>query len=414
MINNKKVISPDFFPNFEIDDYLLIKKILKNKKDWLWGRELDILEYEFKRFFPNGEIFLFSSARGALEIFLKFYLDHTQNKKVATQAFTCLVVPKAIINAGGKPIYIDIGQNHLNFTKKELEKVLKENKDISVVILQNTFGVPNYLDDLLDILKEKKVLIIENLAHSFGAKFNNYYLGNYGDVALVSLGRSKVISSIFGGVLIINNKDLANQFKKVYENLESMNNYFIFKTLIYALLMINSRNNFASYGKNLMLLIRKLNLGILDISKNERKGLTEKYTVKKLPNALAKIALYQLKKIFRFNDHREKITKIYLKEGLIPYGEIPSNFYDYYYLRFPITTIKPEKIINQLKKYNIYLGNWYNSPLAPLMKRLDKFHYYYGMCPRAENLSLSIYNLPTNILTSEEDAHLIAELVKKS
>mgnify|MGYP001627180677 CR=1 FL=1 len=409
---NKKLISPDFFPNFENDDYLLIKKILKDRNSWQKGRELEFLNYELKKFFPKGEIFLFTTERGALEYFLKFYLRKTNQKKVGIQAFTCFVVPKAIINAGGTPVYIDIGKGCLNFTKKELEEILKNHPDLSIIILQNTFGVPNNLNQIIDILKEKNIFIIENLAHSFGGKINNIYLGNNGQVALVSLGRSKVISSIFGGVLIINDKDLAEEFKKFYNLLNYPNKNFIFRTLSYALAMIKLRNNFSSYGKYLMYVIRKLNLGVLDISKKERRGITESYTIKKMPNAFAHLAILQLRKIFKFSEHREKITKIYIKEGLIPYSELVTNA-EFYYLRFPLTTLKPHLLIERLKKYNIYLGNWYDSPLAPLKKRLDRFGYYYGMCPNAENLSLSIFNLPTNILTTPDDAYLITELIKK-
>jgi hypothetical protein len=46
-----KLISPDFFPNFEKDDFDLIKKILKNKNDWQEGRELEILKFELKKNF---------------------------------------------------------------------------------------------------------------------------------------------------------------------------------------------------------------------------------------------------------------------------------------------------------------------------------------------------------------------------
>ncbi|MCS7183910.1 MAG: DegT/DnrJ/EryC1/StrS family aminotransferase [Patescibacteria group bacterium] len=407
------LISPDFFPNFEKDDYQLIKKIIKNPKELIEGREIEILEYELKKFFPKGEIFFFTTERGALEFFLKFYLSYyTKNKKVITQAFTCFVVSKAIIKAGGIPLYVDIAPNYLNFDKKELEKVLKENLDISAIILQNTFGVPNNINQILDLLYDKNILIIENLAHSFGGKFENQYLGNFGKVALISFGRSKVISSIFGGVLVINDKNLAEEFRSFYEKLDYPKKNFILRTLIYSLIMGKARENFSSYGKYLLALIRKLNLGVLEISKKERIGETEDYSIKKMPNAFAKIAIHQLKKIFKFNDHREKISKTYIKEGLIPYGENYRNA-DYYYLRFPLTTLKPPKLIEKLKKYNIYLGNWYNSPLAPLTKRLDRYGYYYGMCPNAENLSLTIYNLPTNILTTIEDAHLLTELIKK-
>jgi len=409
-----KLISPDFYPNFEKEDYLLIKKIIKNKKEWINGNELELLKFEFKKFLPNSEIFLFSTERGALEFFLKFYLQNKENKKVAIQGFTCFVVPKAIINAGGIPVFLDLKEGYLNFTIEELYKVYKNNPDISVVIVQNTFGVPNDLEPLIDFCKEKNILLIENLAHSFKAKYQGKFLGNFSDVALITLGRSKVISGIFGGVLIIRNREMAEKFNSYYSNLEVIKNKkWLFKALLYSYLMRYIRENYNSYGKLLGYFMRKFNLAVLDITEKEKGGGNEDYTVKKMPNAFAKIALNQIKKIVRFSEHREKISKIYLKEGILPYGENPTN-YEFYYLRFPITYIQPKKLIEKLKKYNIYLGNWYHSPLAPLEKRLDRFGYYYGMCPNAERLCLTILNLPTNILTTPEDAYLISELIKKN
>jgi len=409
-----KLISPDFYPNFERDDYFLIKKLLKNRKNWIEGPELELLKFEFKKFFPDSEIFLFSTERGALEFFLKFYLSGKKEKKVAIQAFTCFVVPKAIINAGGIPLFLDIKEGYVNFTIDELYKAYQNNPDISVVIIQNTFGIPNDIESIINFCKEKNILLIENLAHSFNAKYQGKFLGNFGEVSLISLGRSKVISGIFGGVLVIRNKELAENFVSYYENLENITDKkWLFKVLLYSYLMRYIRVNYNLYGKFLGYTLRKFNLAVLDITEKEKRGFNESYTVKKMPNVFATIALNQIKKIVRFSEHREKITKIYLKEGLLPYGENPIN-YEFYYLRFPITSNQPKKLIEKLKKYNIYLGNWYHSPLAPLEKRLDRFGYYYGMCPNAEKLSLIILNLPTNILTTPEDAHLVAELIKKN
>jgi dTDP-4-amino-4,6-dideoxygalactose transaminase len=407
----KRLISPDFFPNFEKDDYDLIKKILLRRKNLIEGESIDLFIRGLDKFFPKGKIFLFSSERGALETFLRFYLTKENRKKVICQAFTCFVVPKAIINSGGIPVFVDIKDGCLNFDLENLEKVYDEN--VSVVITQNTFGVPSNIENILNFCKDKKILLIENLAHAFSSKYKGIYLGNFGDVAIFSLGRTKIISSIFGGVLVINNENLANEFEEYYKKLNYPNKKFVLKSLAYALLMIKFREKYFSYGKIMMYLLRKMGFGILDISKRERLGYSEDYLTCKLPNAFAEIAYHQLRKIIKFNEHREKLSKIYLKEGLIPYGEKPEDDYEFYYLRYPMTTIKPKKLIEKMKKYNIYLGNWYNSPLAPLEKRLDRFGYYYGMCPNAEKLSMMIYNLPTNILTKEEDAYLISELLKK-
>lgn len=410
---NKKLISPDFFPNFERDDYKIIKNLLFSVKENLIKGEYEkLLVNELKKFFPDSEIFLFNSERGALQKFLEFYLNKVPNKKIATQAFTCFVVPHSILKAGGNPVFLDIKKGCLNFDTEILKDILVKDKDIGAVITQNTFGVPNDVIKILEITEENNILLIENLAHSFGAKYKEKYLGNFGKVALLTFGRSKVISGIFGGALIINDKNLGEEFKVIYEKIEYPSLLWVRKTLFYAYLMGKVRNNYNNFTKSLAYLLRILKIIEPEISKKEYLGQEDKIRILKMPNAFAKIALNQLKKIYKFSEHREKIAKIYLKEGILPYGEIPTQ-YEFYYLRYPITVNKPIKLIDSLKKYNIYLGNWYHSPLAPVKKRLDRFGYYYGMCENAEKLCFSVCNLPTNILTTENDAYILAELIKK-
>ena len=410
---NKKLISLDFFPNFEKDDYKIIKDLLfSSKENLIKGEYEKLLINELKKFFPDSEIFLFNSERGALQKFLEFYLTKTPNKKVATQAFTCFVVPHSILKAGGNPVFLDIKKGWLNFDVEILKETLAKNKEIGVVIAQNTFGVPNDIISILEITEENNILLIENLAHSLGAKYKEKYLGNFGKVALLTFGRSKVISGIFGGALVINDKNLGEEFKAIYRKIEYPNPHWVRKTLFYTYLIGKIRNNYNSFTKSLAYLLRIFKIIEPEISSKEYMGQEDKIRILKMPNAFAKIALNQLKKIYKFSDHREKIAKIYLKEGILPYGEIPHQ-YEFYYLRYPILVNNPIKLIDSLKKYNIYLGNWYHSPLAPVKKRLDRFGYYYGMCKNAEELCFSICNLPTNILTCEDDAYLVAELIKK-
>lgn len=406
-----KLISTDFFPNFEADDYKIIKKLLL-AKEVIEGIDQEILTNELKKFFPKSQIFLFNSERGALQKFLEFYLSKQNKEKVATQGFTCFVVPKAILEAGGYPIFLDIQSGSLNFDADIFFDKLKQHPDIKIVILQNTFGVPNEIGKILDIAREKNILVIENLAHAFGAQYKNIYLGNFGDVTLLTFGRSKVISGIFGGALIVHNQELAEEFKGVYKQINYPSKIWVKKALLYAYLLGRLRRNYNKINKFLAYLMRILKIIEPEISLKEYQKQVDPLRNYKMPNAFAKIAVNQIRKIFKFNEHREKIAKIYFQEGLLPYGITPSNF-SFYYLRFPLTSNKKKAIFEKFKKYNIYLGNWYNSPLAPLEKRLDRYGYYYGMCPNAEKLCLTIYNLPTNILTTEEDAHLIAELLKK-
>jgi dTDP-4-amino-4,6-dideoxygalactose transaminase len=239
------------------------------------------------------------------------------------------------------------------------------------------------------------------------------YLGNFGDVALLSFGRNKVISSLIGGCLVINNKNLSEQFKKFYETIPLPPVPWIKKQLLHGFISGYAKKSYATIGKPLMFLLRKLKLSSLEISDLEKKGIMPKNYISKMPDVFFSLLKNQLNKLEKFNQHRIKIAHTYKKEGLFHYGEIALNS-EPIYLRYPMFSVKPDKIIEKFKKYNIYLGNWYQSVLAPAQKRLDRFGYYYGKCPNAEKLALGSYNLPTNINTTIRDAELISEILKQT
>ena len=70
---------------------------------------------------PNN-IFLYWKGRVALYAFLKS-LDLKKDDEVIIPAFTCVVVPNAIIYAGLKPVYVDISTETFNMDISVVEKV---------------------------------------------------------------------------------------------------------------------------------------------------------------------------------------------------------------------------------------------------------------------------------------------------
>ena len=85
----------------------------------------------------QNNIFLYSKGRVALFAFLKS-LDLKEDDEVIIPAFTCVVVPNAIIYAGLKPVYVDIKSTTFNMDVFLIESVI--NKRTKVIICQNTFG----------------------------------------------------------------------------------------------------------------------------------------------------------------------------------------------------------------------------------------------------------------------------------
>ena len=58
------------------------------------------------------------------------------------------------------------------------------------------------------LCRDHKLYLIEDCAHALGASYQGRPCGSFGDIALLSFGRDKVISSVNGGVLLINNPHL--------------------------------------------------------------------------------------------------------------------------------------------------------------------------------------------------------------
>ncbi|MDO8663279.1 MAG: DegT/DnrJ/EryC1/StrS family aminotransferase, partial [Candidatus Wildermuthbacteria bacterium] len=131
------------------------------------------------------------------------------------------------------------------------------------------------------------------------------------------------------------------------------------------------------------------------------------YFPKRMPNALAILALNQFKKIERFNQHRREISKFYAENlgGRLDEGNI--------YLRFPVKNPRAHEIIKKAWQNNLLIGDWYTSPIAPHDTRLDKIGYNLGSCPQAEKLSKETLNLPTHINISPKDAQIIVDFLKQ-
>jgi perosamine synthetase len=411
---NKDLIHIDLVPNFEDDDYEIIKKI---EARYGAGQEIEesknaVLEI-LRFYFPQGEIFFFNSARGALSFLLtQTYADYTQTNadknlsllehtsEVITQAFSCLVVPNAIKFSGYKPIYVDIDETY-NLDIEDLKR--KINEKTKAIIIQNTFGIPAKIDEILEIAHQNNILVIENLTHSLGAKYKGKYLGNFGDFALLSFNRNKVISSIIGGALVVNNKNFLEKIKQNYESLPEFSQKEIQKIIFTGKVLYQAKKNYNFLKKIYLKFLRKSGKTVEMISLIEKQGKKPENYLFKFPEVLFPLLLNQLKKLERFNEKRKEVAKIYLEK-------FPLNFEgEPIFLRFPILIENRDFVLEKFKKENIYLGDWYRCVLDPCFD-LKIFDYEIGSCPKAEEITKKIINLPT--LIGKKEAELIIRKIK--
>jgi dTDP-4-amino-4,6-dideoxygalactose transaminase len=414
---NKNLIHIDLVPNFEDDDYEIIKKI---EARYGAGQEIEEAKNEvleiLKFYFPQGEIFFFNSARGALS-FLLMQLDNIEKSEIITQAFSCLVVPNAIKFAGYKPIYIDIDETY-NLDIENLKR--KINERTRAIIIQNTFGIPAKIDEILEIAHQNNILVIENLTHSLGAKYKGKYLGNFGDFALLSFNRNKVISSIIGGALVVNNKNFLEKIKNSYELLPEPSQKEIQKIIFTGKVLYEAKKNYNFLTKLYLKFLRKIGKTVEMVSSIEKQNKKPENYLFKFPDILFPLLLNQLRKLKRFNEKRKEAAKIYMTRIYADFTRtdadsgtdagsnlsLRESASEPIFLRFPILIENRDFVLEKFKKENIYLGDWYRCVLDPCFD-LKIFDYEIGSCPKAEEITKKIINLPT--LIDKEKAKFIIQ-----
>jgi len=403
----KKIISASLSPNTQSDDVLRALTILLQPRKWLDGPSIKGTEQWFEQHFPKTVAASFNSGRSALLAILTAF-GIGKGDEVLVQAFTCVAVPNSILWAGAKPIFADI-DGSLNIDVRDAE--YKISPKTRAIIVQHTLGVPADMDAITAFAKKHKLLLIEDCAHSLGAQYNGKPVGQIGDAAFFSFGRDKVVSSVFGGLAIIQKKH-KNEVKKLVDfqkNLRYPSNFWIWQQLLHPIvfsLVLPTYN--MGFGKLLLFVCQKLKLLSFPVYAEEKCAIKPDDFPKKYPNALAYLLELQLTKLESLNNHRKHIAGYY-QERLKKLGIHPLQLREgAVYLRLPLLVSNPKSTLSAAKKSGILLGNWYHNTIDPVGVIFENIGYRRGLCPNAEKAAAHIINLPTNI-SDDEAAFVIQE-----
>ena len=253
-----KPISISLSPNTEKDDVRLAFKLIFKPSLWKKGKAIEQLENEFKKYLGIKYAISFNSGRSAFLAILRG-LQLETNKEVLLQAFTCNAASNPIIWAGLKPIYEDVSENDFNIDIKNLKRKLTAKS--RVLVVQHTFGLPVNLDEVLQFCKENNLLLIEDCAHSLGASYKGKKVGTFGKAAFFSFSRDKVISSVYGGMVVTDDDELAKKIGDYREKIGYPSSFWIVQQLLHPVLM--NRIVLPTYsflGKYLLVLFQWLNI----------------------------------------------------------------------------------------------------------------------------------------------------------
>ncbi|RLB81968.1 MAG: DegT/DnrJ/EryC1/StrS family aminotransferase [Deltaproteobacteria bacterium] len=361
-------------------------------EDFLGGEKVRELERRFLEYHDTEYAVVFNSATAALHAAV-IACGVQPGEEIITTPYTFTSTATCALMANAVPVFVDVKPDTFNIDPVEIEKNISPLT--KAIIPVHLFGNPADMIEIMEIAKENNLKVIEDCAQAPGAKYQNKLVGTMGDCGIFSLTENKNITSGEGGVLITNNKEIAEIARLIRNHGE-------------AVIAGQKKRTYKSS-------ILGWNYRMTEVD--------------------AAIGIEQFKKLDYFNKERNKLASYLTKklkeiEGLLPPKVSQENYHVYYVYAILYDKrkigISRDLFVNALNAEGIPFGAGYVKPLyySPLYHENKPFIYRYykgnakyspGLCPIAEKLHNE--DLITTMLTRPpatfEDMDDIIKAIKK-
>ena len=172
--------------------------------------KVEEFETALKSYFNHPYILTLNSATSGLTLALRL-LNLQPGDEVLSTALTCTATNFPILANNLNIKWVDVDVNTCNISIEDLENKISHNT--KAIMLVHWAGIPNDLDKIHTIVKQKEIefntsiRIIEDCAHSFGAKYNDKFIGTHGNISVFSLQAIKHVTSGDGGLIFLPNEE---------------------------------------------------------------------------------------------------------------------------------------------------------------------------------------------------------------
>ena len=168
-------------------------------------------ENQIKKFIGSKYAIAVNSCTNGLYAVLHAY-NFKRGDEIITTPMTFISTIHNLYHYGLKIKLVDINLENLSFDNEILKKAIS--KKTKGILVNHYGGIPNNINEIIRVCKNKKLKIIEDAATVFGAKINNKMVGsNTKTVSVFSFYSNKIITTGEGGVITTSNKKIANKLR---------------------------------------------------------------------------------------------------------------------------------------------------------------------------------------------------------
>ena len=144
---------------------------------------------------------------------LKIFYNLNDGDEVITSAVNFPTTVNPIIQNNLKPVFVDADSKTYNIDSSKIEKAITQKT--KGIVLAHTLGNPFDLDKIKKICDENNLFLMEDMCDALGSKYDDKFVGTFGDVSTLSFYPAHHITTGEGGAVLTNKPKL----KKIIESL---------------------------------------------------------------------------------------------------------------------------------------------------------------------------------------------------
>lgn len=202
----------------KLADNTITKAELKQLSEWLLetsqltkGPLTLQFEEEFSRYL-GGRYAVFVNSGSSANLLMAYSLQESgclRNRKVIVPAISWITTLSPFMQLGYEIILCDSDKQDLGVDLVHFEELCEVHQP-SLAIVVHVLGHPNKMNDIWKICAKHNVTLIEDACEALGSRYENRYAGNLSLAGSFSFYFGHHISTIEGGMVVTNERDLYN------------------------------------------------------------------------------------------------------------------------------------------------------------------------------------------------------------
>ena len=199
--------------NISKSDLDEVKKIFDDDNPKLTqGPRVKQFETEWSKWLGvKHSIFVNSGSSANLLTLAALKILYPKGGEIIVPALTWSSDVVSVLKAGFTPKFVDIDLTTLGLNEKNIFNSI--NKNTIAIFLTHCQGYSALSNELLDLIKTKKIVLIEDVCESHGATHNNIKVGNFGLISNFSFYYAHHMTTIEGGMICTNDDELSDIFR---------------------------------------------------------------------------------------------------------------------------------------------------------------------------------------------------------